>query len=84
MTTEDRLRDLIARELGIGPDQVQLDAKLREDLHADAIDIIGLSLAIEDEFDIRMTDDEVEAATTVRAYGLLIDQHHAGAAAPAG
>jgi acyl carrier protein len=83
MTTEDRLRAVIARELGAHIDDVTLGARLRDDLHADAIDIIGLAMAIEDEFDVRFTDDEVDAIVTVRDAGLLVDVHLAGAAVPA-
>lgn len=81
MTTEDRLRALIAKALGCHVDDVKLDARLRDDLHADAIDIIGLALAIEDEFDIRLSDDEVEEMTTVRQAGVIVDRHQAAAAA---
>ncbi|MDH7973717.1 acyl carrier protein [Sphingomonas sp. AR_OL41] len=83
MTTEDRIRDLIAKELSCSPDQVKLDARFDEDLQADAIDIIGLTLALEDEFGVVITDDEMERMTTVRAAGLLVDQHLAAEAAPA-
>jgi len=82
VTTEDCLRTVIAKALGCHVDDVNLDARLREDLHADAIDIIGLALAIEDEFDVRFSDDEVDEMKTVRGAGLLVDQHQAAAVAP--
>lgn len=82
MTTEDRLRALIARELGIEPDKVLLDARLVEDLGADSIDVVGLIMEIEDEFGTEITDDEMAQIKTVRDAALLIDVRAAAAAAP--
>ena len=62
----DRVRAIIARELGIHSDQVTLEAHLRgNELKADSLDQVNLVLAFAIEFDIEMRDEQVQKIATV-------------------
>lgn len=50
------------------------DASLIDDLNADSLDSIEIVMAIEDEFDILITDDEAERATTIGAIAALVEE----------
>ena len=56
-----RVRSVLARELGADLDQVTDQARLTTDLSADHIDIVNVTLELEDEFHVRVTDDDMEA-----------------------
>lgn len=62
---EQRARLIIARELHCDIGKVREDADLREDLGADSLDMVQLTAALEDEFGVRVTDDEAEFCQTV-------------------
>jgi len=65
-SVETRVREIIAEQLGIGDDEVQLDAQISGDLGADGLDLIELVLALEEEFDVEISDEEAEGFTTLR------------------
>jgi acyl carrier protein len=67
---ERRARLVIARELSVHPARIREDAEFRRDLAADSLDMVQLPAALEEEFGIAISDDEVEFATTV---GTAID-----------
>lgn len=54
----DKVRDIIAEELGIEPDDIQLDSDLSDDLGADSLDAIELIMEIESQFDVEIADSE--------------------------
>lgn len=62
MSTEPRLRKLIADHLGAEPEQITIDSSFTDDLGADSIDTVEIAMAVEDEFEIEVTDDEAAAA----------------------
>lgn len=57
---EERVADIIVKELGVTPEQVTPDAKFVEDLGADSLDTVELVMAFEDEFDVQVPDEEAE------------------------
>lgn len=61
----DRLKEIIAENLGVEIDEIKSDSKLIDDLGADSIDIVELSMAIEDEFEVSISDDKLETIVTV-------------------
>ena len=63
---EQRVKEIVAEHLG---DEVEIknDSSLVDDLGADSLDAVELSMALEDEFGIEFTDDEVKQITTVQA-----------------
>lgn len=62
---DQRVEDLIAEQLGVELDQVTTEASLMDDLGADSLDLVELVMALEEEFEIEITDDEGEKLKTV-------------------
>ena len=61
----DRVKEIVIEQLGVNADQVVPDAKFIEDLGADSLDTVELVMALEEEFDTEIPDDEAEKITTV-------------------
>lgn len=68
------VRDLVVEHLGIDIEEVTPQSSLLDDLGADSLDAIELSMALEEEFSIELTDEDVESATTVDSLVTLIDR----------
>ena len=62
---EERVKDIIVDQLGVSAEQVTLEAKFVEDLGADSLDTVELVMALEEEFDIEVPDDEAEKLQAV-------------------
>jgi acyl carrier protein len=60
-----KMKVIVADKLSIGEDQVTESASFIEDLGADSLDTVELVMALEDEFDLNIPDDEAEKLTTV-------------------
>ncbi|MDD5987050.1 MAG: acyl carrier protein [Eubacteriales bacterium] len=58
--TFDKIRDIIAEQLGVEADDVKMDTHLMKDLEADSLDAVEIIMAIEDEYDIEIPDEEAE------------------------
>ena len=54
----DKLRTLIAEQFSVGEDSIEMDTSFTDDLGADSLDVVELTMAIEEEFDIPETDEE--------------------------
>ncbi len=65
MSYEDRVREIIMEQLGVGADQVTPDARFIDDLGADSLDTVELVMALEEEFNVEIPDEEAEKITTV-------------------
>ena len=67
-----RFRKCVVEVLSVSEDQVTLDAKFGDDLDADSLDLVELVMALEEEFDIEVPEEELEDIATVRqAYDLV-------------
>ena len=62
----DRLVEIIADQLQIGAEQVVPEASFMDDLGADSLDTVELIMALEEELDIEIPDDEAESIRTVQ------------------
>ena len=63
---EERVKKIVVEQLGVGEDQVTADASFVDDLGADSLDTVELVMALEEEFDAEIPDDQAEKITTVK------------------
>ena len=73
--TFDRIKKIIVDLLGVDEGQVTMEARFREDLEADSLDLVELIMAIEEEFDGQISDEEVQKITTVGQAVAYVDEH---------
>jgi acyl carrier protein len=69
-STEDKVRDIIVELLGVEPERVTRDARFREDLEADSLDLVELIMEFEQEFGGEISDEEAQKIETV---GQVVD-----------
>jgi len=74
----DRVRAIIAEQLGVKVEEVTDQASFIEDLGADSLDTVELVMALEEEFGIEIPDEDAEKMTTVGDAIKYIDQKAAG------
>ena len=63
---EERVKKLICEQLGVKEEEVSSDASFVEDLGADSLDTVELVMALEEEFETEIPDEEAEKITTVK------------------
>jgi len=63
---EERVKSIIVEQLGVSMDEVTIEASFIEDLGADSLDIVELIMALEEEYDIEIPDEEAEKIQTVK------------------
>ncbi|EFE22531.1 acyl carrier protein [Edwardsiella tarda ATCC 23685] len=66
-TIEERVKKIIVEQLGVKEDEVVNSASFVDDLGADSLDTVELVMALEEEFDTEIPDEEAEKITTVQA-----------------
>ena len=71
---ETRLRKVLVSELGLDEDKINPQANFEEDLEVDSLGVVELLMALEDEFSVKIPDEEAEHIHTV---GEAIDMVHA-------
>ncbi len=64
--TEDRVKKIVAEQLGVKEEEVQAGASFVDDLGADSLDTVELVMALEEEFETEIPDEEAEKITTVQ------------------
>ncbi len=65
MALEERVSEIIVEQLGVSKEEVVAEASFIDDLGADSLDIVELVMAIEEEFDIEIPDDDAEKIQTI-------------------
>ncbi len=65
MSVEERVKEIIVDQLGVDASEVTPEAKFIDDLGADSLDIVELVMALEEEYDIEISDEEAEKIQTV-------------------
>jgi acyl carrier protein len=65
-TIEQKVKNIIADQLGVGEEEIKPAASFIEDLGADSLDIVELVMAMEEEFEVEIPDDEAENIKTVQ------------------
>ena len=61
----EKIRDIIANQLGIDPGTIKPESKLVDDLKTDSLDIVELIMDLEQEFDVEIPDEELPKIQTV-------------------
>ncbi len=69
----DKVRKLLAEQLNIAPEKVELKSRVIEDLGADSLDVVEMLMVLEDEFNITVSDEESLQLKTVGDIVKLID-----------
>lgn len=65
-SVEDQVRGIIAEQLGLKVEEIKNDASFVDDLGADSLDTVELVMALEEEFETEIPDEEAEKITTVQ------------------
>ena len=63
---EARVKDIVVEQLGVNEDEVTTDASFIDDLGADSLDTVELVMALEEELECEIPDEEAEKITTVK------------------
>jgi acyl carrier protein len=66
-TIEERVRKIIIEQLGVKEEEVKSEASFVDELGADSLDTVELVMALEEEFDTEIPDEEAEKITTVQS-----------------
>lgn len=73
--TFERVKKIIVDQLGVDAEKVTPNARFREDLEADSLDLVELIMAFEEEFGGEISDDEAQKITTVGEAVAYLDMH---------
>ena len=66
MSIEEKVKQYIIDTLDVDPSEVVPEAKFIDDLGADSLDIVEMIMALEEEFDLEITDEDAEKLSTVK------------------
>ena len=73
---EDRVKKIVAEQLGVKEEEVKAEASFVDDLGADSLDTVELVMALEEEFEPEIPDEEAEKITTVQLASDYIHTNH--------
>jgi acyl carrier protein len=65
MAAQEKVKSIIAEQLGVKPEEVTPEASFVDDLGADSLDTVELVMALEEEFGVEIPDEDAEKITTV-------------------
>lgn len=61
----EKVAEILAEQLDVNADDITLATELVDDLGADSLDLVDLVMTLEDEFDMEISDDDIESVRTV-------------------
>ncbi|MCX4219622.1 MULTISPECIES: acyl carrier protein [Pseudomonas] len=76
-TIEERVKKIVAEQLGVKEEEVKNESSFVDDLGADSLDTVELVMALEEEFETEIPDEEAEKITTVQAAVDYVTSHQA-------
>ena len=71
----EKVKEITVDQLGVSEDAVTMGASFIDDLEADSLDIVELMMALEEEFDIEIPDEDAEKITAVKDAVEYIKEH---------
>ena len=71
----EKLKEFIVEQIKIDTDEITLDSNFSKDLEADSLDQVEVLMALEDEFDIEIPDEDAEKFVTVRDIVEYLEKH---------
>jgi acyl carrier protein len=74
----NKIKEVVAEQLDCNLDEIKEDSKFIEDLGADSLDVVELVMALEEEFDIEIPDEDAEGILTVADALKYIEDHKKG------
>ncbi|MDG2176250.1 MAG: acyl carrier protein [Gammaproteobacteria bacterium] len=74
-SVEERVKKIVAEQLGVNEDEVKSGSSFVEDLGADSLDTVELVMALEEEFETEIPDEEAEKITTVQLAVSYVSEH---------
>jgi acyl carrier protein len=74
-SVEERVREIISEQLNVSKDEVVPDASFTDDLGADSLDLVELVMALEEEFEIEVSDEDAEKIRKVKDVFDYIEKH---------
>lgn len=74
-TIEERVKKIVMEQLGVTEDEVTIEASFVDDLGADSLDTVELVMALEEEFETEIPDEDAEKITTVQQAVNYIKEH---------
>jgi acyl carrier protein len=75
VSVEDKVKAIIVEKLSVEPDEVVMAASFVDDLGADSLDLVELIMAMEEAFDMEISDDQAEKLQTVQDAVAYIKEH---------
>jgi len=78
MAVEDKIKSIIAEQLGVKVEEVTPQSSFIDDLGADSLDTVELIMALEEEFNVEIPDEDAEKMTTVGDAIKYIDEKKGG------
>lgn len=74
-SVEARVKEIVCEQLGVSDDEVTPEASFIEDLGADSLDIVELVMALEEEYEMEISDEDAEKIKTVQDVIHYIESH---------
>lgn len=74
MEVFDKVRAILVDQLDVDEDAVTMESSITEDLGADSLDVVDMVMSLEEEFDVEIPDEEIEAMKTVGEIVKFIEQ----------
>ncbi len=56
----EKVKEILVEQLGVSEDEISMDSSLLDDLGADSLDLVELIMALEQEFDVEIPDEDAE------------------------